>query len=122
MRVRAIDLLIASLTLAWILLRFKAQRSGVEIRGDIDVFVAGRTSQSSAQAQTASRPLRRLWAAGILWSPLLSVEIWTGALDLLEQEADICPELSSFQLERAGDLNLAVATVLNLHARSPRSP
>ena len=39
----------------------------------------------------------------------------TPALDLLNDEVDVFVlELSSFQLERAGDLNLAVAAVLNL--------
>ena len=41
----------------------------------------------------------------------------TPALDLLDAERDLYVlELSSFQLERAGTLGLAVATVLNVSA------
>ena len=116
----AIDLLIASPGIAMDSPELmKAQQAGVEVRGDIDVFVAetekpviGITG-SNGKSTVTTFVGQLLESCG--FSVALGGNLGTGALDLLEQDADIYVlELSSFQLERAGDLNLAVATVLNL--------
>ena len=116
----AIDLLIASPGIAMdspALL--KAQQVGVEIRGDIDVFVAETDKPVIGITGSNGKSTVTTFVGQLLESCGLRValggNLGTGALDLLEQDADIyILELSSFQLERAGELNLAVATVLNL--------
>lgn len=115
-----IDLLIASPGIAMDspeLLR--AKQAGVEIRGDIDLFVAetdkpviGITG-SNGKSTVTTFVGQLLEACGLRVA--VGGNLGTGALDLLNQEVDVFVlELSSFQLERAGELNLAVATVLNL--------
>ena len=115
-----IDLLIASPGIAMDspeLLR--AKQAGVEIRGDIDLFVAetdkpviGITG-SNGKSTVTTFVGQLLEACGLRVA--VGGNLGTGALDLLNQDVDVFVlELSSFQLERAGELNLAVATVLNL--------
>ena len=115
-----IDLLIASPGIAMDSPELlKAKDASVEIRGDIDVFVAetdkpviGITG-SNGKSTVTTFVGQLLECCGLRVA--LGGNLGIGALDLLDQDADIYVlELSSFQLERAGDLNLAVATVLNL--------
>ena len=96
-----------------------AQAHGVEVRGDIDLFVAeakspvigitgsnGKSSVTTFVGQLLTFCGKRVAVGGNLGVP---------ALELLNDPPDVYVlELSSFQLERAGDLNLAVAIVLNL--------
>ena len=98
-----------------------ATDAGVPVAGDIDLFVAAATAPiigitgSNAKSTVtallgdmASRAGRHCGVGGNLGTP---------ALDLLDPQNDLyIVELSSFQLERAGALNLAVATVLNVTA------
>jgi UDP-N-acetylmuramoylalanine--D-glutamate ligase len=93
----------------------------VRVIGDIDLFVAassapvigitgsnGKSTVTALLASMISACGRHVAVGGNFGTP---------ALDLLEQAADFYVlELSSFQLERAKSLNLAVATVLNLSA------
>ena len=116
----AIDLLIASPGIAMDSPELmKAQQAGVEVRGDIDVFVAETEKPVIGITGSNGKSTVTTFVGQLLEScgfrVALGGNLGTGALDLLEQDADIYVlELSSFQLERAGDLNLAVATVLNL--------
>ena len=116
----AIDLLIASPGIAMDSPELlKAQQAGVEVRGDIDVFVAETDKPVIGITGSNGKSTVTTFVGQLLESCGLCVAVGgnlgIGALDLLEQDADIYVlELSSFQLERAGDLNLAVATVLNL--------
>jgi len=98
-----------------------ATDAGVPVAGDIDLFVAAATAPiigitgSNAKSTVtallgdmAERAGRHCGVGGNLGTP---------ALELLDPKNDLyIIELSSFQLERAGALNLAVATVLNLTA------
>lgn len=116
----AIDLLIASPGIAMDSPELvKAQQAGVEIRGDIDVFVAETDKPVIGITGSNGKSTVTTFVGQLLEScglrAALGGNLGTGALDLLEHDADLYVlELSSFQLERAGDLNLAVATVLNL--------
>ena len=115
-----IDLLIASPGIAMDSPELlKAKDAGVEIRGDIDVFVAETDKPIIGITGSNGKSTVTTFVGQLLESCGLRValggNLGIGALDLLDQDADIYVlELSSFQLERAGDLNLAVATVLNL--------
>ena len=115
-----IDLLIASPGIAMDSPELlKAKDAGVEIRGDIDVFVAETDKPVIGITGSNGKSTVTTFVGQLLESCGLRValggNLGIGALDLLDQDADIYVlELSSFQLERAGDLNLAVATVLNL--------
>ncbi len=96
-----------------------AMAGGVPVAGDIDLFceqaqapVIGITGSNGKSTVTdllghmARRAAKKVGVGGNLGLP---------ALDLLANEVDFYVlELSSFQLERAGELGLAVATVLNL--------
>ncbi len=98
-----------------------ARAAGVSIVGDIDLFVReaqapviGITGSNAKSTVTelvglmAARSGRRVGVGG---------NLGTAALDLLSPDCDLYVlELSSFQLERAGELKLAVATVLNVSA------
>ena len=115
-----IDLLIASPGIAMDSPELlKAKDAGAEIRGDIDVFVAETDKPVIGITGSNGKSTVTTFVGQLLESCGLRValggNLGIGALDLLDQDADIYVlELSSFQLERAGDLNLAVATVLNL--------
>ncbi len=97
----------------------EAIAAGVPVCGDIDIFceaatapVAGITGSNGKSTVTAL--LGEMAAAGGA-RVAVGGNIGTPALDLLDEEAELYVlELSSFQLERAGQLGLAVATVLNL--------
>jgi UDP-N-acetylmuramoylalanine--D-glutamate ligase len=95
--------------------------AGVPVCGDIDIFceaatapvvgITGSNGKSTVTAllgEMATACGRRVAVGGNIGTP---------ALDLLDEEVELYVlELSSFQLERAGMLGLAVATVLNLSA------
>ena len=98
-----------------------ALNNKVRVMGDIDLFVAaasapvigitGSNGKSTVTAMVASMLSacgKRVAVGGNFGTP---------ALDLLDQAVDFYVlELSSFQLERAQPLKLAVATVLNVSA------
>ena len=97
----------------------QAVEAGALLRGDIDLFVeeaqapvigiTGSNAKSTVTAlvgDMARRAGLRVGVGGNLGTP---------ALDLLDDATELYVlELSSFQLERAGSLDLAVATVLNV--------
>ena len=96
-----------------------AANAGVEIVGDVDLFmreaaapvigITGSNGKSTATELVGEMAV----AAGIHVG--VGGNLGTPALDLLSDECELYVlELSSFQLERAGCLNLAVATVLNV--------
>lgn len=96
-----------------------AKAAGVGIVGDIDVFmgevsapvvgITGSNAKSTVTemlAHLAKHAGLRVAVGGNLGTP---------ALDLIDESVELYVlELSSFQLERAGVLNLDVATVLNM--------
>ena len=98
-----------------------ARAAGVEVVGDIDLFmreasapvvgITGSNAKSTVTELTgamAREAGRRVGVGGNLGTP---------ALELLAPENELYVlELSSFQLERAGELGLTVATVLNVSA------
>ncbi|MFT7286367.1 MAG: UDP-N-acetylmuramoylalanine--D-glutamate ligase [Halieaceae bacterium] len=97
----------------------RAVQAGAQLRGDIDLFteaarapVVGITGSNGKSTVTEllgamGRSAGRRTAVG--------GNLGTAALDLLDDRNELYVlELSSFQLERAGQLGLAVATVLNL--------
>ncbi|RMF95567.1 MAG: UDP-N-acetylmuramoyl-L-alanine--D-glutamate ligase [Gammaproteobacteria bacterium] len=92
---------------------------GLPVSSDIDLFmtearapvvgITGSNGKSTVTAMLASA----LSAAG--WQVRAGGNLGTPALDLLDPLAEAyLLELSSFQLERSGDLPLAAAAVLNL--------
>jgi len=99
----------------------KALDAGVAVVGDIDLFVreakapvvgiTGSNAKSTVTellGQMARDAGRNVGVGGNLGTP---------ALELLDDDRELyILELSSFQLERAGTLGLAVATVLNVSA------
>lgn len=110
----------------------QARAAGVSVIGDIDLFireaaapVVGITG-SNAKSTVTELVGRMARDAGL--DVGVGGNLGTPALDLLDpSRALYVLELSSFQLERAGELGLAVATVLNLspdhldrHASMPR--
>jgi UDP-N-acetylmuramoylalanine--D-glutamate ligase len=98
-----------------------AREAGVPVCGDIDLFceaaaapVVGITGSNGKSTVTellgrmAARSGRRVAVGGNLGTP---------ALDLLDDSRELyILELSSFQLERADELGLSLATVLNISA------
>ncbi|MEO0435804.1 MAG: UDP-N-acetylmuramoyl-L-alanine--D-glutamate ligase [Pseudomonadota bacterium] len=115
----AMDLLVSpgvSLSEPWVR---EAMEGGARVRGDIDLFaeaagapivgITGSNAKSTVTAwlgEMAAKAGRRAGVGGNIGTP---------ALDTLSPNNELyVTELSSFQLERAGDLDLAVATVLNL--------
>ncbi len=99
----------------------QAVAAGIEVVGDIDLFmreaaapvvgITGSNAKSTVTellGQMARDAQLNVGVGGNLGKP---------ALDLLAPERDLYVlELSSFQLERAGRLDLALATVLNISA------
>ncbi len=97
----------------------EALAAGVPVCGDIDLFceqaaapvvgITGSNGKSTVTAlvgEMAAAAGRRVAVGGNLGTP---------ALDLLDEDVELYVlELSSFQLERAGKLGLALATVLNM--------
>lgn len=98
-----------------------AIEAGVPVCGDIDIFceaarapVVGITGSNGKSTVTA---LLGEMAEAAGRHVAVGGNIGTPALDLLDEAVQLYVlELSSFQLERAGKLGLAVATVLNLSA------
>jgi UDP-N-acetylmuramoylalanine--D-glutamate ligase len=99
----------------------RARDRGCRIRGDIDLFmesvdapvvgITGSNGKSTVTALLGSM----IAACGVKVS--VGGNLGRPALDLLSDESDYYVlELSSFQLERAEALGLAVATVLNVSA------
>ncbi|QIB67716.1 UDP-N-acetylmuramoyl-L-alanine--D-glutamate ligase [Kineobactrum salinum] len=99
----------------------RARAAGADIIGDIDLFmreaavpVVGITGSNAKSTVTA---LLGEMAAEAGLTVAVGGNLGTPALDLLAPECELYVlELSSFQLERAGSLGLAVATVLNISA------
>jgi UDP-N-acetylmuramoylalanine--D-glutamate ligase len=99
----------------------QAREAGVNIVGDIDLFmreaaapVVGITG-SNAKSTVTELVGQMARDAGL--DVGVGGNLGTPALDLLAPERALYVlELSSFQLERAGELKLAVATVLNVSA------
>jgi len=96
-----------------------AQSLNIEVRGDIDLFVSEAQAPvigitgSNGKSSVTTFVGQLLTASGLTVS--VGGNLGTPALELFNDEVDVFVlELSSFQLERAGDLNLAVAAVLNL--------
>lgn len=99
----------------------KARESGVQIRGDIDLFCVeatapivaitgsnGKTTVTTLVGNMAKRAGKKVAVGGNIGTPVL---------DLIETEGDaelFVLELSSFQLERTHHLGAQVATMLNL--------
>jgi len=98
-----------------------AIEQGIPVCGDIDLFCAearapvvgitgsnGKSTVTELLGRMALRAGKRTAVGGNLGTP---------ALDLLDDGVELYVlELSSFQLERCGDLSLSVACVLNLSA------
>ena len=98
-----------------------AREAGVSILGDIDLFVreAGAPvvgiTGSNAKSTVTELVGRMARDAGL--DTGVGGNLGTPALELLAPERELYVlELSSFQLERAGQLGLAVAAVLNVSA------
>ncbi|MCB1822924.1 MAG: UDP-N-acetylmuramoyl-L-alanine--D-glutamate ligase, partial [Candidatus Competibacteraceae bacterium] len=97
----------------------QARAAGVDIIGDIDLFVQAATAPvigiTGSNAKSTVTELVGEMARAARLDVGVGGNLGTPALDLLAPGRELYVlELSSFQLERAGDLNLAVATVLNL--------
>lgn len=99
----------------------EAEAAGAAIRGDVDLFaraarapVVGITGSNAKSTVTA---LVGAMAAAAGMKVGVGGNLGTPALDLLADDRELyILELSSFQLERSGSLDLAVACVLNLSA------
>jgi UDP-N-acetylmuramoylalanine--D-glutamate ligase len=117
---KQIDLLIASPGIAMdSAVIGLAQSLNIEVRGDIDLFVGEAQAPVIGITGSNGKSTVTTFVGQLLTSSGLNVSIGgnlgTPALELLNDPVDAYVlELSSFQLERAGDLNLAVAAVLNL--------
>ncbi len=117
---RQIDLLIASPGIAMDSAVISlAQSLNIEVRGDIDLFVGEAQAPVIGITGSNGKSTVTTFVGQLLTSCGRNVSIGgnlgTPALELLKGSVDAYVlELSSFQLERAGDLNLAVAAVLNL--------
>jgi UDP-N-acetylmuramoylalanine--D-glutamate ligase len=97
----------------------QAMKAGAVLRGDIDLFVEAAKAPvigitgSNAKSTVTEMLGAMLRAAGRRAG--VGGNLGTPALDLLDDDNEFYVlELSSFQLERAGELGLEVATVLNL--------
>ncbi len=97
------------------------REAGVNIVGDIDLFMRGAAAPvigitgSNAKSTVTELVGRMALDAGL--DAGVGGNLGTPALDLLAPGRELYVlELSSFQLERAGQLGLAVATVLNVSA------
>ncbi|MEM6773795.1 MAG: UDP-N-acetylmuramoyl-L-alanine--D-glutamate ligase [Pseudomonadota bacterium] len=93
--------------------------AGARLRGDIDLFVdearapvvgiTGSNAKSTVTAMVGAMAREAGLNTGV------GGNLGTAALELLDDDVELYVlELSSFQLERAGELGLAVATVLNV--------
>ena len=98
-----------------------ARRNGAAIVGDIDLFMRVATAPvigiTGSNAKSTVTELLGQMARDAGRQVAVGGNLGTPALDLLDQVHELYVlELSSFQLERAGELGLAVATVLNVSA------
>jgi UDP-N-acetylmuramoylalanine--D-glutamate ligase len=99
----------------------QARAAGVEVIGDIDLFMREAAAPvvgiTGSNAKSTVTELLGQMARDAQLNVGVGGNLGTPALDLLAPERDLYVlELSSFQLERAGQLNLQVATVLNISA------
>ncbi|MFU8764520.1 MAG: UDP-N-acetylmuramoyl-L-alanine--D-glutamate ligase [Haliea sp.] len=99
----------------------RAVAAGAEVVGDIDLFMrAARAPVVGITGSNAKSTVTALLGEMAVEAGLnvgVGGNLGTPALDLLADERELYVlELSSFQLERAGELGLAVATVLNVSA------
>jgi UDP-N-acetylmuramoylalanine--D-glutamate ligase len=97
----------------------KAIAAGVDVVGDIDLFVREANAPvvgiTGSNAKSTVTELVGQMARESGLNVAVGGNLGTPALDLLDDDCELYVlELSSFQLERAGQLNLAVATVLNV--------
>ena len=97
----------------------QARDAGVNIVGDIDLFMREATAPvvgiTGSNAKSTVTELVGQMARDAQLSAGVGGNLGTPALDLLDPaRALYVLELSSFQLERAGELGLEVATVLNV--------
>jgi UDP-N-acetylmuramoylalanine--D-glutamate ligase len=97
----------------------KAVAAGVDVIGDIDLFVRNANAPvigitgSNAKSTVTELVGQMARSAGL--NVAVGGNLGTPALDLLSTDVELYVlELSSFQLERAVRLDLAVATVLNI--------
>ncbi|WP_439101838.1 UDP-N-acetylmuramoyl-L-alanine--D-glutamate ligase [Congregibacter sp.] len=97
----------------------EAVKAGAHLCGDIDLFVAAAKAPvigitgSNAKSTVTEMLGAMVRAAG--YTAGVGGNLGVPALDLLDDDNEFYVlELSSFQLERAGALNLEVATVLNV--------
>lgn len=98
-----------------------AVAAGARLCGDIDLFMAEARAPvigiTGSNAKSTVTALVGAMAARAGLQVAVGGNLGTPALDLLADDVALYVlELSSFQLERAGDLGLAVATVLNVTA------
>jgi len=98
-----------------------AREAGVPILGDIDLFLREATAPvigiTGSNAKSTVTELVGQMARDAGLDAGIGGNLGIPALDLLAPERDLYVlELSSFQLERAGQLDLAVAAVLNVSA------
>ena len=98
-----------------------ALEAGVDVVGDIDLFMrearAPVVGITGSNAKSTVTELLGQMAQDAGLNVGVGGNLGTPALDLLASERELYVlELSSFQLERAQQLNLAVATVLNVSA------
>jgi UDP-N-acetylmuramoylalanine--D-glutamate ligase len=99
----------------------QAQAAGTHVVGDIDLFMREATAPvvgiTGSNAKSTVTELLGQMARHAGVNVGVGGNLGPPALDLLSPERELYVlELSSFQLERAGQLNLAVATVLNISA------
>ncbi|MBT4518468.1 MAG: UDP-N-acetylmuramoyl-L-alanine--D-glutamate ligase [Halieaceae bacterium] len=97
----------------------QAQKAGAAVIGDIDLFVREAVAPvigiTGSNAKSTVTELVGQMAEGAGLNVGVGGNLGTPALDLLDRKRELYVlELSSFQLERSGELNLAVATVLNI--------
>jgi UDP-N-acetylmuramoylalanine--D-glutamate ligase len=110
----------------------RAIESGADVMGDIDLFVAAATAPvvgiTGSNAKSTVTALLGVMADRAGVTAGVGGNLGTPALELLDDNCRLyIVELSSFQLERAGNLGLAVAAVLNItpdhldrHGNMPR--
>lgn len=96
-----------------------AQAAGAHLIGDIDLFVRDAAAPivgiTGSNAKSTVTELVGQMARDAGTAVAVGGNLGVPALDLLSADVDLYVlELSSFQLERAGELNLAVAAVLNI--------
>ena len=99
----------------------QARAAGVDVVGDIDLFmreaVAPVIGITGSNAKSTVTEMLGQMARDAGLDVGVGGNLGTPALELLDDERELYVlELSSFQLERAGQLGLAVATVLNISA------